>query len=112
MDAELAATSMAQTFERVQLAPADAAAAGAAAAGTGSSSAESAAAAGGGSASGSSAADASLTPLDLDFNLIQSMVASHAAQGGLPGPASNLAGLLGLTLPVAGGGASHGDGVE
>eukprot|EP00775_Hariotina_reticulata_P006594 gene6594-6822_t len=37
---------------------------------------------------------------DVDFNLIKSMVASYTAQGGLPGPASNLAGLLGLQLPT------------
>jgi hypothetical protein len=41
-----------------------------------------------------------LTPVDVDFNLIKSLVASFAAQGGLPGPASNLAGLLGLQLPT------------
>ena len=41
----------------------------------------------------------SLTPVDLDLNLVQSLLESYSSQHGLPGPASNIAGLLGLTLP-------------
>jgi hypothetical protein len=40
-----------------------------------------------------------LAPVDLDMNLVRSLMDSVAAQGGLPGPASNMAGLLGLSLP-------------
>jgi hypothetical protein len=86
LEAELAATTMAQTFEKVQVTPP-----GAAVAGTLAASITPAAADG---------IDAGLTPLDVDFNLIQSLVASYTAQGGLPGPASNLAGLLGVQLPT------------
>jgi hypothetical protein len=84
LDAELSATTMAQTFEKVQVTPA-------AAADTAAASSSPAAADG---------VDAGLTPLDVDFNLIKSLVASYTAQGGLPGPASNLAGLLGVQLPT------------
>jgi hypothetical protein len=87
MEAELAATTMARTFERVQLSPPP-----------------DAGAAGGSDAAAAAAGDdgdaAALTPLDMDYNLIKSMVSSYSAQGGLPGPASNLAGLLGLSLPT------------
>ena len=41
-----------------------------------------------------------LMPVDLDMNLVKSLVASYTTQGGLPGPASNLAGLLGVQLPT------------
>ena len=40
-----------------------------------------------------------LQPVDVDMNLVQSMLQSYTAQQGLPGPASNLAGMLGLQLP-------------
>lgn len=40
-----------------------------------------------------------LQPLDIDANLIASLLASYKEQGGLPGPASTLAGLLGVRLP-------------
>ena len=42
---------------------------------------------------------ASLQPLDIDANLVSSLLASYKEQGGLPGPASTLAGLLGIRLP-------------
>jgi hypothetical protein len=45
-----------------------------------------------------------LAPVDLDMNLVRSLMDSVAAQGGLPGPASNMAGLLGLALPGTSGG--------
>lgn len=40
-----------------------------------------------------------VTPVDLDTNLVRSLLQSYSAQQGLAGPASNLAGLLGLNLP-------------
>jgi hypothetical protein len=40
-----------------------------------------------------------LDPVDIDFNLVDSLLASHREQGGLPGPASSLAGLLRVHLP-------------
>ncbi len=40
-----------------------------------------------------------LPPVDVDLNLVQSLLASYSAQEGLPGPASNLLGVLGLALP-------------
>lgn len=49
--------------------------------------------------SGSSAHE--LQPLDVDVNLVQSLLASYGAQEGLPGPAGNLAGALGLHLQQA-----------
>ena len=42
---------------------------------------------------------ADLAPLDVDLNLVQSLLASYAAQGGHPGPASNLLSMLGLGMP-------------
>jgi hypothetical protein len=38
----------------------------------------------------------------VDINLVSSLLASYREQGGLPGPASNLAGLLGVKLPDPG----------
>ena len=43
--------------------------------------------------------DEDLQPVDIDLNLVQSLLASYAGQQGLPGPVSNLAGLMGLHLP-------------
>ena len=40
-----------------------------------------------------------LQPVDLDLNLVENLLASYAGQQGLPGPASNLAGLMGIGLP-------------
>jgi hypothetical protein len=99
LEAELAATTMAQTFEKVQIAEPAAAADGKASAGAPAAAAAVAAAAAGSGPSGE-AGDAGLTPLDVDYNLVKSLLASYTAQGGLPGPASNLAGLLGLQLPT------------
>ena len=74
LDAQLDQTKMAQSFDR---GPAQAVGDGAAAAG----------------------AEAALQPVDLDVSLVNSLLASYSSQQGLPGPASNLAGLLGVTLP-------------
>ncbi|KAJ4761147.1 Protein ecdysoneless [Rhynchospora pubera] len=43
--------------------------------------------------------DEDLTPVDVDFNLMQSLLDSFSSQQGLPGPASNLLGLMGLKVP-------------
>jgi hypothetical protein len=40
-----------------------------------------------------------LAPLDLDVNLISSMLSSFSAQQGLPGPVSNILGDLGFDPP-------------
>ena len=40
-----------------------------------------------------------MRPVDVDLNLISSLLESFASQQGMPGPASNLAGMLGLKLP-------------
>ncbi|XP_022895291.1 protein ecdysoneless homolog [Olea europaea var. sylvestris] len=39
------------------------------------------------------------TPVDVDINLVQNLLDSFSTQQGLPGPASNLLGLMGLKLP-------------
>ncbi|KAI3892150.1 hypothetical protein MKW92_050206 [Papaver armeniacum] len=43
--------------------------------------------------------DEELTPVDVDVNLVKSLLNSFSSQQGLPGPASNLLGLTGLQLP-------------
>jgi hypothetical protein len=43
--------------------------------------------------------DEELQPVDVDINLVQSLLASYSGQQGLPGPVSNLAGLMGISLP-------------
>lgn len=40
-----------------------------------------------------------LTPVDVDVNLVKSLLDSFSSQQGLPGPGSNLLGLMGLELP-------------
>lgn len=39
------------------------------------------------------------TPLDVDMNLVRSLLESYSSQQGGAGPASNLAGMLGVPLP-------------
>ena len=41
-----------------------------------------------------------LEPVDLDMNLVRSLLKSVSAQQGLAGPAGNLAGLLGIDIPL------------
>ncbi|WOL19720.1 hypothetical protein Cni_G28522 [Canna indica] len=43
--------------------------------------------------------DEELTPVDVDFNLVKSLLDSFSSQQGLPGPASNLLGLMGVKVP-------------
>lgn len=40
-----------------------------------------------------------LRPVDVDTNLVNSLLNSYKEQMGLPGPISNLAGMMGITLP-------------
>ena len=50
-------------------------------------------------AAGAGDEDETMRPVDVDLNLVQSLLASYTAQEGLPGPASTMLGLLGLALP-------------
>lgn len=43
--------------------------------------------------------DEDFTPVDVDVNLVKSLLDSFSSQQGLPGPASNLLGLMGVQLP-------------
>ncbi|KAK1316500.1 hypothetical protein QJS10_CPA05g01488 [Acorus calamus] len=43
--------------------------------------------------------DEDFTPVDVDVNLVKSFLDSFSSQQGLPGPASNLLGLMGVKLP-------------
>ena len=53
----------------------------------------------GGAAPAAAHAAPRLTPVDVDVNLVESLLASYAGEGGLQGPASTLAGLLGVSFP-------------
>ncbi|XP_030444511.2 protein ecdysoneless homolog isoform X2 [Syzygium oleosum] len=46
--------------------------------------------------------DEDFTPVDVDVNLVKNLLDSFSSQEGLPGPASNLLGLMGLRLPQDG----------
>lgn len=50
------------------------------------------------SSSTAAAMDEDFTPVDADVNLVKSFLDSFSSQEGLPGPASNLLGLMGLQL--------------
>ncbi len=96
MDAQLAATRMAESFERV---PAEAGAV----AGKEQQAQQAQQQSGGGGGGAEAAAEAAaLRPVDVDLNLVNSLLASYGEQAGLAGPAGNLAGLLGLRLPDPG----------
>ena len=84
LEAQLAGTHMESSFER-------SAGAASVSAVTGSKGGKD------GEKEGSSAVP--LRPIDLDMNLVKNLLKSVAAQQGAAGPASNLAGLLGLDLP-------------
>ncbi|KAK7309580.1 hypothetical protein RJT34_06427 [Clitoria ternatea] len=43
--------------------------------------------------------DEDFSPVDVDVNLVKSLLDSFSSQQGLPGPASNLLGLMGVQLP-------------
>ncbi|CAN8264243.1 unnamed protein product [Cochlearia groenlandica] len=49
--------------------------------------------------SSKSSGDDEFKPIDADFNLVKNLLESYSSQQGLPGPASNLLGLMGLHLP-------------
>jgi hypothetical protein len=40
-----------------------------------------------------------MAPVDVDLNLVESFLNSYSSQQGLPGPASNLLGLMGVKVP-------------
>lgn len=46
--------------------------------------------------------DEEFTPVDVDVNLVKSLLDSFSSQQGQAGPASNLLGLMGLQLPQDG----------
>jgi len=46
--------------------------------------------------------DEDFSPVDVDVNLVKSLLDSFSSQQGLPGPASNLLGLMGVQLPQDG----------
>lgn len=52
-----------------------------------------------GKSSASENMDEEFTPVDVDVNLVKSFIDSFSSQQGLPGPATNLLGLMGLHLP-------------
>ncbi|KAH7520445.1 hypothetical protein FEM48_Zijuj08G0144700 [Ziziphus jujuba var. spinosa] len=52
-----------------------------------------------GTSKGSEDMDEDFTPVDADVNLVKSFLDSFSSQQGLPGPASNLLGLMGFQLP-------------
>ena len=43
--------------------------------------------------------DEDFSPVDVDVNLVKSFLDSYSSQEGLPGPASNLLGLMGMQFP-------------
>lgn len=43
--------------------------------------------------------DEDFSPVDVDVNLVKSFLDSFSSQQGLPGPASNLLGLMGVKFP-------------
>jgi hypothetical protein len=43
--------------------------------------------------------DNEFSPVDVDVNLLKSLLDSFSSQQGLPGPASNLLGLMGVQFP-------------
>ena len=47
--------------------------------------------------------DGGLKPVDVDLGVVSNLLASVESQDGLPGPAGNLLGLMGVTLPGSGG---------
>jgi len=52
--------------------------------------------------SNAAATDGEMTPVDVDLNLVESILNSYSSQQGLPGPASNLLGLMGVKVPPDG----------
>lgn len=46
--------------------------------------------------------DGDMAPVDVDLNLVESFLNSYSSQQGLPGPASNLLGLMGVKVPTDG----------
>jgi hypothetical protein len=84
LEAQLAGTKMVESFQRV---------------GGGAARAPAAAEGPEGGELGDRGAPEGLAPVDVDMNLVNSLLASYGEQAGMPGPATSLAGLLGLRLP-------------
>lgn len=91
LEKQLAHTAMSKSFERSPLVPPTAATSHAHDMG------QSATAAAGASPSGEDGTE--LKPVDVDLNLVTNILASFESQHGLPGPVTNMAGMLGLKLP-------------
>lgn len=91
MDQQLSSTTLPQSFVR----PSEAVATDANAANHVPGESEPAAS----SKDGTTEEDKSDEPLNVDVNLMKNLLDSYSAQQGLPGPASNLLGMLGLHLP-------------
>ena len=91
MDQQLSSSTLPQSFVR----PSEAVATDSDAAKPAFSESEPAAS----SRAGTAEEDKSEEPLNVDVNLMKNLLDSYSAQQGLPGPASNLLGMLGLHLP-------------
>ena len=52
-----------------------------------------------GKSNGTEDMEEDFSPVDVDVNLVKSFLDSFSSQQGLPGPASNLLGLMGVHLP-------------
>ncbi len=52
-----------------------------------------------GKSNGTKDTEEDFSPVDVDVNLVKSFLDSFSSQQGLPGPASNLLGLMGVQLP-------------
>lgn len=52
-----------------------------------------------GKSNGTEDMEEDFSPVDVDVNLVKSFLDSFSSQQGLPGPASNLLGLMGVQLP-------------
>ena len=95
LEAQLRGTTLGQTYEEDQEGP------GAQGPGIGSGAPGRAGRSAAGAAEGEGGpGEGGLQPINLDVNLVKNLMKSVGFQEGLSGPASNLAGLLGLRLPV------------
>lgn len=89
---ELIGTKMAETFERLPMP-------GAVSAGVPGSHHTAVGGVESGGSCSKGGLQSEMQPVDLDMNLVKNLIRSYTSQQGLSGPASNLAGLLGVKLP-------------